>query len=199
MLPTLVLVGRPNVGKSTLFNRLTGLRQKVANYPGVTVEKKIGRARLRSGRAVRHTHDYRRHGVLDLYAAVEVATGRVTHQVSPTHTAADFRRFMKRVVRAYPDRDVHVVLDNSSTHNTAEVRAWLAAHPRVHFPYTPTSASWLNQIELWFGIVSRRVLRHASFRTADELVSAIESFIDTWNREEAHPFRWTYDGIPLVR
>lgn len=96
---------------------------------------------LRTGRAVRHTHDYRRHGVVDPYAALEIATGHVTHHFSPTQTAADFLRFMKKVVRAYPHRDLHVVLDNSSTHDTDAVRTWLAAHPRVHFHYTPTSAS----------------------------------------------------------
>ena len=99
---------------------------------------------LRGGRAVRHTHDYRRHGVLDLYAALEIATGRVTHAFSPTHTAADFLRFMKKVVRTYPNRELHVVLDNSSTHDTDAVCAWLAAHPRVHLHYTPTSATATN-------------------------------------------------------
>jgi transposase len=118
---------------------------------------------LRTGRAVRHTHDYRRHGVIDLYAALEVATGRVTHQFRPTHTAADFLRFMKKVVRAYPHRDLHVVLDNSSTHNTDEVRAWLAAHPRVHFHYTPTSASWLNQVEGFFGLLTKQSLSITDF------------------------------------
>jgi transposase len=106
---------------------------------------------LRTGRAVRHTHDYRRHGVLDLFAALEIATGKVTHRFSPAHTAADSLRFMKKVVRTYPDRDLHVVLDNSSTHNTEEARRWLAAHPRVQCHYTPTSASWLNQIEGFSG------------------------------------------------
>jgi transposase len=113
---------------------------------------------LRAGRAVRHTHDYRRHGVIDLFAALEVATGKVTHNFSATHTAVDFLRFMKKVVRAYPRQDLHVVLDNSSTHNTEDVRAWLAAHPRVQFHYTPTSASWLNLIEGFFGILAKQSL-----------------------------------------
>jgi transposase len=98
---------------------------------------------LRAGRATRHTHDYKRHGVVDLYAALEVATGDVTHRLSTRHTAADFLAFMGKVVRAYPGRELHVVLDNSSSHRTPAVRAWLTAHPRVHFHYTPTSASWL--------------------------------------------------------
>ena len=101
---------------------------------------------LREGRAARHTHDYKRHGVVDLYAALEVATGNVTHRVTEGHTAIDFLSFMKLVVRRYPRRELHVILDNSSTHGTPEVKDWLAQHPRVHFHYTPTSASWLNQV-----------------------------------------------------
>jgi transposase len=99
---------------------------------------------LRTGRAVRHTHDYKRHGVVDLYAALEVATGHVTHQVTQTHTAADFIGFMHKVVRAYPDQELHVILDNSSSPNTPDVRAWLGANPKVKFHFIPTSASWLN-------------------------------------------------------
>ncbi len=137
---------------------------------------------LRTGRAVRHTHDYRRHGVLDLYAALEVATGRVTHQFSPTHTAADYLRFMKKVVRAYPDRDLRVVLDNSSTHDTAEIRAWLAAHPRVHSHYTPTSASWLNQIEGFFGILTKQSLSVTDFPSTRALMDHLRAYLRAWNQ-----------------
>src|SRR6266852_9542249 len=84
---------------------------------------------LRSGRARRHTHDYKRHGVVDLYAALEVATGKVTHQLSDTHTAIDFLAFLNKVIRAYPSQELHAILDNSSSHGTAEIRAWLAEHP----------------------------------------------------------------------
>lgn len=106
---------------------------------------------LRSVRAMRDTHDYKRHGVVDLYAALEGATGAVTHRLSNRHTAADFLTFMRQVERRYRDRELHVILDNSSTHRTPEIRAWLAAHPRIHFHYTPTSASWLNQVEGFSG------------------------------------------------
>ena len=111
---------------------------------------------LRSGRAARHTHDYKRHGVLDLYAALEIATGNVTHRVTESHTATDFLAFMNLVVQRYPRKQLHVVLDNSSSHSTPEVTAWLAGHPRVHFHYTPTSASWLNQVEGFFGILGKQ-------------------------------------------
>lgn len=113
---------------------------------------------LRTGRAVRHTHDHKRHGVVDLYAALEVATGKVTDRVCDRHTSADFLAFMNKVVRACPRKQLHVILDNSSTHRTDEVTAWLRKHPRVHFHYTPTSASWLNQVEGWFGILAKQSL-----------------------------------------
>ena len=118
---------------------------------------------MRSGRAARHTHDYKRHGVVDLYAALEIATGNVTHRVTESHTGADFLAFMKTVVRRYSKQQLHVVLDNSSTHGTPDVKAWLAANPQVHFHYTPTSASWLNQVEGFFGILGKQSLGATDF------------------------------------
>lgn len=109
---------------------------------------------LRTGRASRHTHDYKRNGVVDLYAALEVATGKVTHRITDSHTAIDFLAFMKNVARAYPGRESHVIMDNSSSHRTPDIQAWLTKNPRIHFHYTPTSASWLNQVEGFFGILA---------------------------------------------
>lgn len=152
---------------------------------------------LRTGRAVRHTHDYRRHGVLDLFAAFEIATGRVTHRFSPTHTSADFLRFMKKVERAYPDHDLHVVLDNSSTHNTEEVRVWLAAHPRVHFHYTPTSASWLNQIEGFFGILTKQSLSVTDFPSTRALQDHLRAYLRAWNQNPT-PFEWTKPARAII-
>ena len=152
---------------------------------------------LRTGRAVRHTHDYRRHGVLDLYAALEIATGTVTHRFSPTHTGADFLRFMKKVARAYPDRDLPVVLDNSSTHNTEEVRTWLAANPRVQFHYTPTSASWLNQIEGFFGILTRQSLTVTDFASKRALQDHLRAYLRAWNKQPT-PFEWTKPAKALI-
>jgi transposase len=153
---------------------------------------------LRTGRAVRHTHDYRRHGVLDLYAALEIATGKVTHQFSPTHTAADFLRFMNKVVRAYPDLDLHVVLDNSSTHNTEEVRTWLAAHPRVQFHYTPTSASWLNQIEGFFGILTKQSLSMTDFPSKQALQDHLRAYLRAWNQNPTS-FEWTKPARAIIK
>jgi transposase len=153
---------------------------------------------LRTGRAVRHTHDYRRHGVVDLFAALEIATGKVTHRFSPTHTSADFLRFMKTVARAYPDRDLHVVLDNSSTHNTEEVRAWLRAHPRVQFHYTPTSASWLNQIEGFFGILTKQSLAITDFPSKRALQDHLCAYLRAWNKNPT-PFEWTKPARAIIR
>ena len=153
---------------------------------------------LRAGRAGRHTHDYRRHGVLDLFAALEVATGNVTHAFSPSHTAADFLRFIKKVARTYPDRALHVVLDNSSTHNTDDIRAWLRDHPRVHFHYTPTSASWLNHIEGFFGILAKQSLSVTDFPSKRALQDHLTTYLRTWNQNPT-PFEWTKPARAIIK
>ena len=153
---------------------------------------------LRSGRATRHTHDYKRHGVIDLYAALEVATGTVTHRLSRSHTAADFLTFMRQVVRVYPDRELHVILDNSSTHGTPDVRAWLAAHPRVQFHYTPTSASWLNQVEGFFGILAKQSLSLTDFPSQQALREHLTAYMRAWKKHPT-PFAWTKPAQAIIR
>ena len=153
---------------------------------------------LRSGRATRHTHDYKRHGVVDLYAALEVATGQVTHRLTATHTAADFLAFMRKVVRAYPGRELHVILDNSSSHGTPEVRSWLVQHPHVHFHYTPTSASWLNQVEGFFGILGKQSLSLTDFYSTRALRDHLTAYMRAWNRNPT-PFAWTKPANVILR
>ena len=153
---------------------------------------------LRSGRAVRHTHDYKRHGVVDLFAALEVATGKVTHRVSDTHTAADFLAFMKKVVRQYPGRELHVILHNSSTHRTEEIQAWLADNPHVHFHYTPTSASWLNEVEGFFGILAKQSLSLTDFPSKRALRDHLSAYMRQWNRSPT-PFAWTKPASAIIR
>ena len=153
---------------------------------------------LRSGRAVRHTHDYKRHGVVDLFAALEVATGKVTHRVSDTHTAADFLAFMKKVIRQYPGRELHVILDNSSTHGTEEIQAWLAHNPQVHFHYTPTSASWLNEVEGFFGILAKQSLSLTDFPNKRALRDHLDAYMRQWNRSPT-PFEWTKPAGAIIR
>lgn len=156
------------------------------------------------GRAGRFEFEYKRNGTRCLFACFNIATGKVLGRCTTSRKRPDFFAFMDAVASTYRQRRVHVVLDNLNTHkNTRQgqfVTDWNRRHGnRFVFHYTPTHGSWLNQVELWFGIVSRRVLRYGNFRTPDQLIAAIEEFIDHWNKHEAHPFRWTYDGLPLVK
>src|SRR5438874_5697167 len=153
---------------------------------------------LRSGRAARHTHDYKRHGVVDLFAALEIATGKVTHRVTESHTATDFLTFMKAVVRRYPGRELHVILDNSSTHGTPEVKTWLADNPLVRFHYTPTSASWLNQVEGFFGILGKQSLGISDFHSKRALRDHLKAYMRAWNKSPT-PFAWTKPADAIIK
>src|SRR5262245_61378495 len=153
---------------------------------------------LRPGLPARQTHDYERHGLTSLYAALEVATGRVLGSCTPRHTGADFLAFLRQVARRYRGRDLHIVLDNSSTHSTPAVRTWLAQHPRVHFHFTPTGASWLNMVEAWFSILTRKSVRRGSFETVRALIRHITRFLDDWNAHPT-PFVWTKEPAAIIK
>jgi transposase len=153
---------------------------------------------LRPGLPARQTHDYRRNGLTSLYAALEIANGRVLGECRPQHTGADFLAFLKRLARAYRGRELHVVLDNSSTHSTPAVQAWLAAHPGVHLHFTPKGASWLNMIEAWFGIFTRKSVRRGSFETVRALIRHIERYIEQWNVHPT-PFVWTKNPADIIK
>jgi len=153
---------------------------------------------LRPHSPARQTHDYRRHGLTSLYAALEIASGHVLGECSDRHTAADFLRFLQGLNRRYRGRELHVVLDNSSTHSTPEVRTWLDAHPKIRFHFTPTGASWLNMIEAWFGILTRKSVRRGSFPSVRALVRHIERYIAHWN-ENSTPFVWTKQPADIIR
>jgi transposase len=145
---------------------------------------------VRPGRPERRTHDYLRHGTTTLFAALEVATGRITDACQPRHRHSEFRAFLKLVARAYPCRQLHVVVDNYATHKHAKVQAWLGRHPRVQLHFTPTYASWLNLVEVFFAIIERQALRRGDFASVEELVMAIRRFCDGWN-QRCQPFTWT--------
>jgi transposase len=145
---------------------------------------------MRPGLPARATHDYKRNGTTTLFAALEVATGRVTDQCYDRHGKAEFLNFLKKVAKAYPRRKLHVVLDNYHTHKHAEINDWLAKHPRITLHFTPTSGSWLNLVEVFFGIITRQAIRRGSFDSVDQLVEKIRTFIDGWN-DRCHPFTWT--------
>ena len=153
---------------------------------------------LRQGRARRHTHDYKRHGVVDLYAALEVANGKVTHRLTKSHKAVDFISFMSKVVRGYPEQELHVILDNSSSHSTPEVMAWLLGHPLVYFHYTPTSASWLNQVEGFFGILTKQSLSETDFPSKKALCEHLAAYMRSWNKNPT-PFAWTKPAAAIIR
>jgi transposase len=138
----------------------------------------------------RRTHDYIRHGTTTLFAALEIATGTVTARCQPRHRHQEFLRFLRQVARAYPDRDLHLVMDNYATHKRIEIREWLAANPRIHVHFTPTSASWMNLVEVWFGIIERQAIHRGTFTSVPDLTRKIRAFIDGWN-DRAHPFTWT--------
>jgi transposase len=153
---------------------------------------------LRPGLPARQTHDYRRNGLTSLYAALEVATGTVLGECRPRHTGADFVAFLKRVTRAYRGRALHVILDNSSTHSTPAVHAWLAMHPQVHFHFTPKGASWLNLVEAWFSILTRKSVRRGSFETVRALIRHIERYLAEWNTHPT-PFVWTKEPAAIIK
>jgi transposase len=145
---------------------------------------------LRPGLPEKATHDYRRHGTTTLFAALEVATGKVTDACYDRHGKAEFLAFLNKVARAYPRRELHVVVDNYHTHKHPEVDAWLVTHPRITRHFTPTSGSWLNLVEVFFSIISRQAIRRGSFTSVKDLVAAISTFIEGWNGR-CHPFTWT--------
>ena len=137
------------------------------------------------------THDYKRHGTTTLFAALDVATGEVLAQCKPRHRHQEFLQFLRHIDANVPaDLDVHLIVDNYGTHKYARVKKWLASRPRCHLHFTPTYASWLNQVEIWFNIITRRAIRRGSFRKVKELIERIERYTDKWNAN-AHPFVWT--------
>src|SRR3954468_11676643 len=145
---------------------------------------------VRPGLPERATHDYQRNGTTTLFAALEVATGSVLDRCYERHGKAEFLDFLKQVARAYPRRKLHVVLDNYHTHKHDDINQWLAKHPRITLHFTPTSGSWLNLVEVFFGIITRQAIRRGSFDSVKQLVTAIRAFIDAYN-DRCQPFTWT--------
>jgi transposase len=145
---------------------------------------------MQPGHAEQRTHDYVRHGTTTLFAALETATGRVTGVCKNRHRHQEFLAFLKHVARAYPDRELHLVMDNYAAHKHPNVRAWLAGNPRIHVHFTPTSGSWLNLVEVWFSIIERQAIHRGSFPSVRDLMIKIRAFINGWN-DRCHPFIWT--------
>jgi transposase len=153
---------------------------------------------MRPGLPEKATHDYVRHGTTTLFAALEVATGKVTDACYPRHRNEEFLRFLKHVARTYPRVPLHIVCDNYATHKHPSVQTWLARNPRITMHFTPTSGSWLNMVEIFFGIITRQAIRRGSYTSVKDLIHAIETYIDAWN-ERCHPFTWTKSADETVK
>ena len=146
---------------------------------------------MRPGQVERRTHDYTRHGTTSLFAALNVATGKVIGEFHQRHRAVEFRKFLDTVEAAVPAAlDVHLILDNYGTHKTPRIRRWLARHPRYHVHFTPTGASWINLVERWFAALTEKQLRRGVHRSTQELETAIRRYIAVAN-ERPRPFVWT--------
>jgi len=153
---------------------------------------------MRIGEVERRTHDYDRHGTTTLFAALDVATGNVLGKCYPRHRATEFLDFLRAIEANMPtDVEIHVVLDNYATHKTPGVHRWLAKRPRFHLHFTPTHASWLNQVERWFGLLTQRQLRRGAHTSVAALKQAITDFIAA-NNEAPKPFRWTKSADDIL-
>ena len=154
---------------------------------------------LRPGIPERQTHDYARHGVTCLFAALNAATGQVTDACYPRHRHQEFLKFLTKTAAAYPGADLHVVLDNYATHKHPDVRTWLARpeNQRITLHFTPTSCSWLNLVECFFSVITRQAIRRGSFTSVRQLTAAIGAFTDGWN-DHPRPFAWTKDADEIL-
>lgn len=154
---------------------------------------------LKPGQIERRTHDYKRNGTRSLYAAFDVVTGKVIGRVTRRHRAREFLAFLRQIDRSTPSQlDLHLILDNSSTHSTPEVKKWLEKRPRFHLHFTPTSASWLNAVEGWFSQLARRSIHRGVFTSVDELREEIHRYIQVHNEGLAKPFKWTKTAQVIV-
>lgn len=137
------------------------------------------------------THDYKRHGTTTLFAAFDITSGQVLTQCKSRHRHQEFLNFLKHIDASVPeDLEIHLVIDNYSTHKHAKVRRWLAARPRYHVHFTPTYASWLNQVEIWFNIITQKAIRRGTFRSVKDLTNKIKRFVNQYNKN-SKPFMWT--------
>ncbi|PBW56568.1 IS630 family transposase [Pseudomonas aeruginosa] len=154
---------------------------------------------LRPGQIERRTHDYKRHGTASLYAAFDILTGKVIGRITQRHRAKEFLAFLQQIDRSTPaELDLHVILDNSSTHKTPAIKQWLEKHPRFKLHFTPTSASWLNAVEGWFAQLERRALYRGVFTSVADLKTAIRHFIEAHNELCARPFKWNKTAESII-
>ncbi len=151
------------------------------------------------GTPERRTHDYLRHGITSLFAAFNIADGTVITELHRRHRAAEFKKLLVTIDKAVPrELDVHLVCDNYATHNTAEIKTWLARHPRFHIHFTPTGSSWMNQVERWFGLLTDKLIRRGVHTSVKALEDDITDWTQTWN-DNPRPFRWTKTADEILK
>jgi transposase len=171
------------------FDEKTQIQALDRTQPGLPMKK---------GRCGTMTHDYKRHGTTTLFAALNLLDGTVIGECMPRHRSKDFVRFLNRVDRETPpDLDLHLVIDNLSAHKSPVVKRWLQRHPRFHFHFTPTSSSWLNLVERWFGEITRKRIRRGVFHSVPELIAAIETYL-AHNNANPKIFTWTKDADTIL-
>ena len=181
-----VRIGRRRAGR---LMRLMGLQALDRTQPMLP---------MRPGQVERRTHDYKRSGTTTLFAALDTATGAVIGTCKKRHRAREFRTFLDEVESAVPaDLDIHVVMDNASSHKTKLIQDWFAKRPRWHRHFTPTSASWINQVERFFALLTERQIKRGAHRSTAELETAIGRYIETYNRNP-RPFRWTRSADDIL-
>lgn len=153
---------------------------------------------LNFGRPATHTHDYKRHGTTSLFAALDVATGKVIGQLQRRHRSAEFLRFLETIEANTPkDQDVHLIMDNYGTHKTEKVRAWFMRRPRYHVHFTPTSASWLNLVERFFALITQRQIKRGAHTSTKDLEASIERYLQLHN-QDPKPFVWTKSADAIL-
>jgi transposase len=161
---------------------------------------------MQEGRIERRSHDYYRHGTTTLFAALEIATGQVTAALKPKHRHQEFLAFLRQIERTYREAvdedgkpvELHLVMDNYAAHKHAKVKEWLVEHPRFKVHFTPTHASWMNLVEVWFGLVERQAVRRGVFKSVPDLNAKLRAYIEGWNKR-AHPFVWTKTAQEILK
>lgn len=161
---------------------------------------------MQPGRIERRSHDYYRHGTTTLFAALEIATGQVTAALKPKHRHQEFLAFLRQIERTYRDAvdehgepvELHLVMDNYAAHKHKKVKEWLSANPRFKVHFTPTHASWMNLVEVWFGLIERQAVRRGVFKSVKDLNAKLRAYIDGWNKR-AHPFIWTKTAEEILK
>jgi len=183
----LYLAAPPSVVRLSIDEK-TSMQARSRKHPGIPVAP---------GRPARQEFEYVRHGTVSIIAAMDIDTGQVLTEPIARNDSATFVAFLDALDAAIdPDKEIHLVLDNGSSHTAKHTKAWFHAHPRWHVYWTPPHASWLNMVEIWFSTLAKRVLRHGDFSGRGDLADKIEAFTILHN-ETARPYRWTYDGTPL--